>query len=71
MTPRLDKLIVYTYVLPVITYDCPVCGYLAASHRKSLQSVLERGMKLACKVLACYLHVYFEEDWIFGSLMTS
>ena len=50
MTPRLGKLIVNTYVLPVITYACPVWGYLARGHRITLQRVLDRGLKLACKV---------------------
>ena len=49
-TPRLGKLIVNSYVLPVITYACPVWGYLARGHRKTLQCVLDRGLKLACKV---------------------
>lgn len=50
MTPRLGKLIVNTYVSPVITYACHVWGYLDAYHIKSLQSVLVRELKVAYKV---------------------
>ena len=54
MTPRLGKLIVNLYVLPVITYACPVWGYLARGHRTALQRVLDRGLKLAYKVPRWY-----------------
>ena len=49
MTPRLGKLIVNSYVLPMITYACPVWGYLTRGHRTAPQRVLNRGLKLACK----------------------
>ena len=50
MTTRLGKLIVNTYVLPVITYVCPIWGYMAVCQRKSFQSILDWGLKLAHKV---------------------
>ena len=43
-------MIVSAYPLPVITYPAPVWGYLAAIHKKKLQSVLNRGLRLAAKV---------------------
>ena len=40
MTSELGKMIVDAYLLPVITYACPVWGYLANIHKKKLQRVL-------------------------------
>ena len=41
MTRKLGRMIVGAYLLPVITYACPVWGYLATMHKKKLQSVLD------------------------------
>ena len=49
MTRKLGRMIVGAYLLPVIAYACPVWGYLAAMHKKKLQSVLDRGLRLAAK----------------------
>ena len=50
ITPWLGRTIVNTYVLPIVIYAAPVWGYLAVSHRNTLQSVLDRGLRLAAKV---------------------
>lgn len=49
MTRRLGKRLVSAYVLPVATYAIPVWGYLAASHKKKIQSLLDRGLRWALK----------------------
>ena len=49
MTRKLGKLIVNAYLLPIITYAIPVWGYLATVHKRKLQSVLDRGLRLAAK----------------------
>ena len=49
MTRRLGKLIVSTYVAPMATYAIPVWGYLAKTHKRKLQSLLDRGLRWACK----------------------
>src|SRR5207302_9465897 len=54
MTRRLGKIIVNTYLLPVITYAAPVWGYLAAMHKRRLKSVYHRGFKLSAKIPRLY-----------------
>ena len=41
MTRRLGKLIVSTYVVPMVTYAIPVWGYLAKTQKRKLQSLLD------------------------------
>ena len=36
-------------MLPIMTYAIPVWGYLAAVRKRQLQSVLDRGLRLAAK----------------------
>lgn len=38
-----------TYLLPVIAYAGPVWSYVATMHKRSLQSVLDKRLKLPAK----------------------
>ena len=51
MTGTLGMLIVNAYLLSIITYAAPVWEYhLAAMHKRKLQGVLERRVRLPAKV---------------------
>ena len=56
-------------LLLLITYACPIKRYHVACHRKLLQSVLNRGLKLAHK-FTCSLPMDIEEDWGSTHLMS-
>ena len=49
VTRRLGKLIANTYVALMVTYSIPVSGYSAKNHKRKLQSLLDRGLRWACK----------------------
>ena len=50
MTRKLGKMIISMYLLLFITYAAPVWGYLAAMHKKKLQSIVNKSLQLAAKV---------------------